>query len=54
MNNLEALYGLQKEIIEQYSGNEIVLTDDERKALEALFDRVNRAIERRRKQRDSS
>lgn len=45
MNNLEALYKLQKEIIEQYSGNEIVLTDDERKALEALFDRVNRAIE---------
>ena len=45
MNNLEALYALQKEIIVQYSGEEVQMTDDERKALEALFDRVNRAIE---------
>ena len=45
MNNLEALYALQKEIIVQYSGEEVQMTDEERKALEALFDRVNRAIE---------
>lgn len=45
MNNLEALYELQKEIIVQYSGEQLEMTADEQKALESLFDRVNRAIE---------
>ena len=45
MNNLDALYKLQKEVIDQFSGMEIEMTEAERKTLEGLLDRVNRAIE---------